>query len=173
MPAQKFLQRDVATGLNTEVALVDSSSGAPDAGKGVALDATGRLPLNMLPTGVGPELVNVVASENLAAGDFVNLHDVAGVSKARKADATDATKPANGFVKAGVTSGASGDVYFDGLNDVLTGKTAGKRYFLSATTPGAATDTPPSGSGNLSQILGVAVSATAIAFRPDDGTVLA
>lgn len=173
MPVDKLLKLDPTTGLHVESALVDSSAGVADAGKGVALDATGHLALNLLPTGVGPELVNVVASENLAAGDFVNLHDVSGVSKARKADATNATKPANGFVKTGATSGANVDVYIDGLNDVLTGKTAGTRYFLSAATPGAATATPPSASGNLCQFLGVATSATGIAFRPSDGTVLA
>ncbi len=173
MAIDAFLKLDRTTGLYVETALVDSSAGVASAGKGVALDATGHVALNILPTGVGPELVNIVASENLSAGDFVNIHDVAGVSKARKADATNATKPANGFVKSSATTGANVDVYLDGLNDAVTGKTAGTRYFLSASTPGVATATIPSASGNLCQFLGVATSATGIAFRPSDGAVLA
>ena len=173
MAIDAFLKLDHTTGLYVETALVDSSSGAASAGKGVALDSSGHVALNILPTGVGPELVNLVASETLAAGDFVNIHDVSGTSKARKADATNATKPANGFVKSGAVAAANVDVYLDGLNDVQTGKVAGTRYFLSAATPGAATATIPNASGNLCQFLGVATSATGIAFRPSDGAVLA
>ena len=75
MAIDAFLKLDHTTGLYVETALVDSSAGAASAGKGVALDASGHVALNILPTGVGPELVNLVASETLAAGDFVNIHD--------------------------------------------------------------------------------------------------
>ncbi|MEO5341107.1 MAG: hypothetical protein H7837_11435 [Magnetococcus sp. MYC-9] len=115
----------------------------------------------------------MVAAETLASGDFVNMFDASGVTKVRKADATDSGKRAHGFVKVGATSGQSVDVYLDGANNALTGLTGGTRYYLSAATPGAATAIMPSASGNLVQYLGTAMSATAIAFRPTDGTVLA
>ena len=170
---QKYLKLNTTTGGFDEVALLDTSSGAGDAGKGVALDAAGKLALNMMPTGVGPELNSIVSSENLVAGDFVNVWDNAGTPNVRKADATDNTKRAHGFVKSAVTAPAAVDVYFDGANEQLSGLTGGTRMFLSAATPGAATATPPTSSGNLLQYLGSAFNATTIAFRPTDGATVA
>ncbi|MBF0162756.1 MAG: hypothetical protein HQL88_10770 [Magnetococcales bacterium] len=173
MAADKFLKLNTSTGSLEELALLDSSAGVGSAGKGVALDSTGKLAQNMMPTGVGPALSNIVASENLTAGDFVNVFSDAGTPKARKADATDGGKRAHGFIKASPTAGQSVDVYLDGTNDSLTSLTVGSRYFLSATTPGAATATPPAATGNLVQYLGTALATTKIAFRPTDGVVLA
>lgn len=170
---QKYVKLNTTTGGFDEVSLLDTSAGAGDAGKGVALDSAGKLALNMMPTGVGPELQNIVSSENLVAGDFVNIWDNAGTPNVRKADATDNTKRAHGFVKAGVTSPAAIDVYFDGANDQLSALTGGARMFLSAATAGAATATPPASTGNLIQYLGSALSATTVAFRPTDGTTVA
>lgn len=173
MAVDKLIKIDPSTGSLAEIALLDSSAGAGSAGRGVALDSTGKLNLNMMPTGVGPELQNFVTSEDLAAGDWVNVYDVTGTATARKADATNGSKRAHGFVKAGVTAPAAVDVYFDGENDVLTGLTAGTRYFLSAATPGSEVTTPPSATGNLVQYLGTALGTTSLAFRPTDGVVLA
>ena len=172
MPIDKFLKQDRTTGGSEEVALVDSSAGAASAGKGVALDANGQVALNMMPTGVGPELSNMLAYENLTAGDFVNIFLDAGVAKARKADATDGGKGVHGFVKASPNAGQAVDVYFDGANNARTGLTIGARYFLS-TTPGGVTTPPPAAAGNLVQYLGTALSATTIPFRPTDGVILA
>ena len=173
MAVEKFLKLNTSTGSLDEQALLDSSAGAGSAGKGVALDSTGKLAQNMMPTGVGPELNSIVAAENLASGDFVNVFDDIGTPKARKADATDGGKRAHGFVKAAATAAESVDVYFDGANTALTGLTGGTRYFLSAVTPGAVTGTPPSTAGNLVQYVGTAFAATTIAFRPTDGVVIA
>ena len=170
---QKYVKLNTTTGGFDEVALLDTSSGAGDAGKGIALDSAGKLALNMMPTGVGPELTSIVSSENLVAGDFVNVWNNAGTANVRKADATDNTKRAHGFVITGVTSPAAVDVYFDGANEQLSGLTAGARMFLSAATPGAATTTPPASTGNLLQYLGSALNATTVAFRPTDGTTVA
>ncbi|MEO5363795.1 MAG: hypothetical protein H7838_09265 [Magnetococcus sp. DMHC-8] len=173
MAVDKFLKLNHTTGGEEEVALLDSSAGVGSAGRGVALDSNGKLALNMMPTGVGPELNSMIAFENLAAGDFVNLFDASGTTKARKADATDGGKRAHGFVKVSATAGQSVDVYFDGANNSLTGLTGGTRYFLSAATPGAATATTPATAGNLVQYLGTALATTTIAFRPTDGVVVA
>ena len=173
MPTDRLVQLNLTTGSLDEVALLDSSAGAGDAGKAIALDGTGKINLNMMPTGVGPELQSIVTSENLAAGDWVNVYDNIGTPTARKADATNGLKRAHGFVKEAVTSPAAVNVYFDGANDVLTGMTAGARYFLSAATPGSGVTTPPSAAGNMVQYLGTALNATTIAFHPTDGVVIA
>lgn len=173
MPTNKHVTLNLTTGGLDEVAFLDSSAGAGDAGKGIALDASGKVNLNMMPTGVGPELQSLVTSEDLAAGDWVNIYDNAGTPTARKADATNGSKRAHGFVKESVISPASADVYFDGANGVLTGLTVGARYFLSAATPGSAVTTPPSAAGNMVQYLGTALGVTTIAFRPSDGVVVA
>ena len=173
MPTKRYLQLNPTSGGLDEVALLDSSAGAGDAGKGIALDSVGKINLNMMPTGVGPELQNLVTSEDLSAGDWINVYDNGGVPTARKADATNGAKRAHGFVKESVTSPAPVDVYFDGANDVLTGLTTGTRYFLSATTPGSCVTTPPSSAGNMVQYLGSALNDTIIAFRPTDGVIVA
>lgn len=149
---------------------VASSAGAGDAGKVAALDGSGRLDPTMMPVGIGADTASIQASENLAAGDFVNIHNASG-ARVRKADATTAGKEAHGFVLGAVSSGANATVYFEGTNTGVSGMTPGT-VFLH-TTAGGATGTAPSGSGNVVQKLGVAVSATAINFERGEPIVLA
>lgn len=112
------------------------------------------------------------ASQTLAAGDLINLHTVTGALRMRKADATDETKPAHGFVKAAVTSGSSGTFFGPGqVNDVVSGLTPGAGYFL-ATTAGGVTTTAPSTAGNIVQEVGQAISATSLLFDPLDAVQL-
>lgn len=149
-----------------------ASAGAGDAGKMVKLDGTGKLDATMMPVGVGAETRTIQASENLSAGDLINIHDVSG-PRIRKADATAAGKEAHGFVLGAISSGASGTVYpEENVLSGLTGLTPGARQFLS-TTPGARTDTAPSTAGNVAQIIGVALSTTEILFRPETPITLA
>lgn len=163
--AQKPLQ--IVSGIPTEVEATVTSAGAADAGKIVALDAAGLLDASVMPAGIGQNVDTVASSENLAAGDFVNLYNNAGTINCRKADADNA-RPAHGFVKAGVTSPANATVYGLGeLNDQVSGLTVGAAYWLS-TTAGGVTTTPPSGTANIVQPLGVAKSATAIRFLSAD-----
>jgi hypothetical protein len=150
-----------------------NSAGASDNGKIVALDSTGRLSSSVMPVGIGADTATIQASEALAAGDFVNIHNVSGSPRVRKADASTAGKEAHGFVLAAVASGNNATVYFEGQNTQVTGRTPGARQYLSATTPGAATETPPSASGNVVQFLGVAVSATSISTEIEDAIILA
>lgn len=149
---------------------VASSAGAGDAGKTVKLDGAGRIDSTMMPVGIGADTASIQASENLAAGDFVNIHNASG-ARVRKADATTAGKEAHGFVLGAVSSGANATVYFEGTNTGVSGMTPGT-VFLH-TTAGGATGTAPSGSGNVVQKLGVAVSATAINFERGEPIVLA
>ena len=104
----------------------------------------------------GSGFPTLLASETLAANDFVNIFS-GGV---RKASNNDLTKQAHGFVSASYSSTNPVIVYYSGLNTGLTGLTAGARYFLGAT--GAETTTPPTTTAQLSQEIGVAISTNAI-----------
>lgn len=149
-----------------------SSAGAADAGKHVALNGAGKIDLTMLPDGLGDDITAYTASEDLAAGDFVNIWDDAGTPKVRKADASNGRR-ADAFVKDAALSGASVAVYFDGTNNDQSGLTPGTTYFLSGTTPGAATATAPSASGHIVQEVGRSRSATEISFQPSTPITLA
>ena len=166
MAAQKFLANVI--GRLTEIAATVTSAGSADDGKIVALDATGKLDSTLMPAGIGADTQTIQASENLAAGDYVNVHNSGG-ARARKADGSVSGKEANGFVLAAVTSGQNATVYpiTAASNTQVTGKTPGARQYLSAATPGATTETAPSGAGNVVQFLGVASSSTTIVWSPD------
>lgn len=146
------------------------SAGAGSSGKVVALDASGRIDNTALPVGVGADTASITTSEALAAGAFVNVWNSTG-AKVRNADATVAGKEAMGFVLSAFGSGVSATVYFEGTNTAVTGQTPGKAFL--ATTAGTATTTPPSASGNVVQVLGFAISATAINFQSEPPITLA
>ena len=168
--AQKFLR--LLSGVISELEALVTSAGAGDAGKIPALDATGKLDNSFMPVGIGADSKILPASENLAAGDLVNVWNDSGTAKARKADATTAGKEANGFVLSAVTLGNNATVYFDGTDTQLSSLTPGVVYYL-ATTAGGVTDTPPSGSGNVLQRVGRALSATELTFEPGEPITLA
>jgi hypothetical protein len=108
----------------------------------------------------------LTASEALTGGQVVNIWSSSG-AKVRKANATDDSKPAHGFVLANVSSSATATVYLPG--QVITGLTSltpGATYYLD-TTGGAITATQPSTSGNLVQRVGMALSATTLLFQPE------
>jgi hypothetical protein len=168
--ADKFLR--MLSGRITEKEATVQSGGNGDAGELVALDATGKLDSSVLPTVVGAETKTLPASEALAAGDWVNFWLDTATEKVRKADATAQGKEAQGFVLAGVESGATATVYLAGVNNQLTSLTKAAGYYLSATA-GAEVATAPSGSGNVVQALGPAISDTEIAFHPGTPVTLA
>lgn len=148
-----------------EANAVVASAGAGSADALVKLDSGGRLDASVLPTGVGAETISITASEALTAGDFVNIFDAGGgTANVRRAAATGEALQAHGFVLSSVTSGNSAEVFLEGTNTSVTGQTPGD-VFLSATTPGAATDTAPSTATQIVQNIGVATSATTISFE--------
>jgi hypothetical protein len=158
-------------GVPTEVEGTVQSTGAADAGRIPALNAQGVFDETLLPPGIAADVALVEASENLSAGDFVNIYDASG-AKCRKADASTAGKHAHGFVLDGVTSGNNATVYFEGTNNQVVDAAPGDVY-LSATTPGSFTSTAPSGTGKVVQRLGVATSATSINFEAGQRYILA
>lgn len=162
MAANKYIA--LITGKLQEVFGTVVSAGAANANQIVALNGAGLLDLSVMPTGISPEVIVVVASEAISAGAFVNIYNNAGVLNARNANATTNTTPAHGFVLSAVASAANATIYIIGqANSALTGLTVGSDYWL-ATTAGAVVSTAPATSGNIVQFLGRATSATSLIF---------
>lgn len=169
MAASKFLA--LVSGRIREIVATVASSGVADDGKIVALGTDGRLDASVLPVGIGAETKLIQASENIQAGNLVNIWDSGGQFRVRKADASVAGKEAQGFVLSSVTSGQNAQVYLEGTITGLAGLTPG-RYYL-ATSPGEITPTAPAASGNVVQYIGEAVSTTEVTFERNDGIILA
>lgn len=168
MTVQKILVKDPTTNLPKEIAPNQSSAGSADAGKPVALNSAGQIDATMLGAAGAPSL-SIASSENLAAGALVNIDST---GKVRNANATDATKPAMGFVTAATTQPANATVYFPGqIVAGVSGLTVGAPVFLSASTAGGVTSTAPSATGNLVQQVGIAISATEFNFQPQAGII--
>lgn len=160
--ADKYIRNNSGTLTETEATV--SSAGAANAGDIVALDSSGRLDTTMMPVGIGADTATLAASENLAAGDFINVFNDGGTAKVRKADASTSGKYAHGFVLSAVTAPANALVYFEGPNTAVTSATPGE-VFLSATVAGGFTSTAPTGTGQVVQKIGIATSATNINFE--------
>lgn len=168
--ADKYIKID--NGQLQEVEATDTSTGVGEAGDIVALDSTGKIDNSLLPPGVGLETAQIEASQNLSAGDFVNIFDDAGTIKVRKADATTSGVEANGYVLDAWTSGQTATVYFEQVNNQITISGGGLTLYLS-TTAGLVTSTPPSASGNIVQKLGRSYSTTEMTVNINQPIVLA
>lgn len=166
MSNRKYLINNA--GVLTEALANNSSAGAADAGKLVALDAQGRLDNSMMPVGIGADTALVVASEALAAGDWVNIWNNTG-ARVRKADAA-TQKEVHGFVLAAVTSGGNATVFFEGTNNMVTGQTPGQVFMGNA---GVGVAAAPTAAGSMVQRIGIATSATAVNFERSQPIVLA
>ena len=123
MPVGKYIEIDA--GKLKEVQAINESVGAADADKIVRTHATGKLHDTLMPEGIGAETVVCPTSEALLANDVCNFWSDVGVLKVRKAIATDDTKPAHGYVKAGFALGANATVYLDAF---LPGTTRATSY---------------------------------------------
>jgi hypothetical protein len=157
----------------TEKAATTTSTGVTDAGKIVALGSDGYLDISVMPVGIGADTRVAVASENLNAGDLVNLYNNSGTITARKADATGGiAKQADGFVISAVSSGQNATIYFDGTITGLSGLTPGAIYYLS-TTAGGITTTIPTTTAYIAQSVGKALSATELTFEPGEPVIRA
>lgn len=108
----------------------------------------------------------VQSSEDIGAGAAVNLWPQIGIIFARNANATDASKPCDGFCSqtGGMPNGTVGEVILnDGVNTQVAGLVVGTRYYLS-TVDGSFTAIPPMAAGNLQQSLGIALSTNILRF---------
>ena len=150
---------NLVSGKVKEATPITTSAGAGYASKIPQTDGSGRLDSSLMPVGFGSETKTITASEALSAGDLVNIHNSTGL-KVRKADATSPSKPAHGFVLSSVSNGASATVYYGNLNTALSGLTVGDELYLSSSTPGGVSATPPSSAGHIVQRVGVATGST-------------
>lgn len=167
----KYLEHDGAGGAREVNAA--TTGGAPDANKIPQLDGNGKFPAAMMPSGVGSDTQVFQASENLSAGDQVNIWSSAGAFRVRRADAAGgAAKKAMGYVIAAVTSGQNATVFFEGTNDQVGTVLTPGDVFLSA-TPGQVTQTPPTTAGHIVQRVGFAATASALNFEASDPITLA
>lgn len=168
---------DKQSGRTRQIQPINTSTGAPDGAKIIETDGTGRIDLSLLPLGVGvlAQSIPLADSISVVAGDYVYVDSNGRV---RLASASSEGQEAVGYVLSSVGPGDAGGtvlamVYFEDFNSSVTGLTPGARQYLSATTPGKVTETPPSGTGQVCQFLGNAISATLMMFEPDDGIILA
>jgi len=163
MNTGKFL--DIVAGIPTQIHALLHSTGAPDAGKIIKLDETGRISQTVLPVGIAADTESALASESLTSNDLVQIWDDGGTAKVRRAEATALNKfLAVGFVKDNFTSGQTALVYFDGRMTGMSGLTISAPYYLSE-TPGQATATAPVTASAVVQGIGYAVSSTTLSFE--------
>jgi hypothetical protein len=121
----------------------------------------------------GAGIAKLTAGENISANDQVYISTGTGNDSARtagriyKADASnDDRADVLGFAPKAITSGAIGEVQTSGNLAGLSGLTAGKIYYTSASTPGLITATPPSTDGQWIIPSALAVSASEIVINP-------
>ena len=106
---------------------------------------------------------NATAFENVTQGDALYMRTSDGqVGKASAADGSAENATVIGFANTTVTANGTVKVIIAGAID-LTGLDAGDLYFLSPTTAGAITLTPPSGAGQAVTRVGEAATATKFA----------
>lgn len=170
--ADKFQTRQ--GGKDRLVEATTASTGVAEAGDIVALDSSGKLDASLLPVGVGPDVKILEASEDLGAGDYVNIFDDAGTAKVRLADNSNG-REAHGFVLSAFLTGANATVFFEGPNSSAPVGTTGQRAFLG--TAGGVITTPLDetagvNDGSLSQLLGTYVDTTEINTDIDDCLIL-
>jgi hypothetical protein len=156
MSTSKFLTVPT-TGKTTLVSAISASTGATDANKIFMTNASGQIDASFMPPGVEIQVETANATEDLTSGNFVNIYDNGGTPGVRKAIANDVNKIANGFVLTSTLTGASATIFTKGVNTALA-SVEGSIYYLSATTSGLGTVTPPAQSvGNFQQTLGIGV----------------
>lgn len=107
-----------------------------------------------------------IADEVLAYGSAVNMVLNGGELHARLANATNNTRPAQGFCSqaSGIGIGAIGEIQLHSGVARLSGLTIGSRYYLS-TTNGLLSSAPAVAAGNIEQYCGLAVTTTQLAYN--------
>lgn len=161
---------DYVSGVLQQIVPISTSAGAGDSGKMIQTNSAGKLDLTLMPAEITAQAKVYPASEDVAAGDLVNIWYDVDTWKVRLAAAS-TSRLASAYVNAGFLTGANATVYTEGFNNQLSGLTPGLVWLGEA---GAVTQTPPSsGSGGIAQIVGTALSATELEFESNDPLTLA
>jgi len=168
MAAKKYISQNA--GFMTEVQATDSSAGAGNEGDLVALDASGKIALNMMPTGVGADLKNMTANGAISARDFVYVEAAGTIAVA---DNGSVGTRSVGIVQAAILDAAAGDVYFEGIVSGFTGLTPGANYYLGTGGTVVLAGGLPTATGEIVQKVGVALSATELSIEIGQAIVLA
>ena len=145
-----------------------TSAGVADADKIVATGPDGFIDPSLLPDS---EQIIREAGEGLSARDAVNIYNDGGTAKVRKADASSFSTRAMGFVKDNSLVTEDAVVFSEGIIGGFAGLTIGDPVFLSATS-GEITQAPPTGAGDIWQMLGEAYSATEVRIEIEEAIVL-
>jgi hypothetical protein len=134
-------------------------------GRGSLVDAED---VNQLVTiaNAGEVAIRSLDTSTFSATDCVGLDSNGAYIKA---NATDNTKAAFGFVK--IVGATSGEIVTFGSLEGFVGLTPGAVYYLN-TVDGGITATPPSAGGTIKQKVGRAMSATKLMVRISDEIVL-
>jgi hypothetical protein len=109
----------------------------------------------------------VQASETIAANALISLHNAAGALRVRNANATNNTRPADGYCSTenGILIGAVGEVVLSsGVISDLVGLVVGQRYYLT-TANGQFAVAPAVAAGNIEQYIGIAITTTDLYFN--------
>lgn len=165
---------DLVAGLQKLKATIQAFTGNAD--EIVSTDGSGLISADLIPSSVSNKIVSATSGEALTAGQLVYFNEassgnvfIAGYDASLPAGAN----AAEGFVLTSVGAAASVDVYLTGTVTGLTGLTPGDTYYLD--TAGGITATAPTldTSGDISQPVGVALSATELCFAPERFVCLA
>ncbi|MGE5617668.1 MAG: hypothetical protein ACM3US_00245 [Sphingomonadaceae bacterium] len=108
-------------------------------------------------------------------GEDVRAGDLVGWSNGRLVRAfggAGSPIPAVGVAAAAYKDGDTGALHLMGEVSGFVDLVEGDVQYLSITTPGDVQSTPPSGMGNLKQVVGCAVGPAAIVVRIEPATVL-
>jgi len=177
--AEEFLKRENGF-LRSKEAIVEST-GSDDSGKIHSLNSDGKISDSLLQypsTQANSQNKSVMCKgyESFSGGNWVNIYYQAGELRCRKATADGANPyPADGYVRQAQTYDTTAldvEVFVYGINDQWSGLLPGDLYYLS-TTDGSMVTTPPSGTGEIKQKLGKAISETEIIFEKQEHITLA
>lgn len=144
-----------------------SFTAGASAGSGSNSSTGGSAPSDTTPTYDPPMATTsdtLITSEDIAANSLVNIYSDSGNFRVRKASAS-LRYPAHGYVKTATVSGLPAEVFFDGANDDMSGLAPGTKYLSTA---GGITNTAPTTSGYIVQVVGLATAAGVFVFEPGD-----
>lgn len=148
-----------------ETAGTVTSAGVGNAGNILALDANGLIDPSCMPSGITPDQISGTSNGAITAKDMCYVEAAGTIARSTAAAGT--PKGAMGWALTSVATGQPITIQLEGKIVGLSALTVGSTYFLSNTTPGGITTTPPSATGELWQPIGQALSATVLNFEPD------
>lgn len=161
----------LVNGFLTGIKALVTSSGTTDANKIVSTGPDGRLDVSLMPDGFGVRVLEAMAFEAIAAGDFVHFQKQGAGLVMRKASNNDGGT-AHGFCLEAVAKDAKGKVSPLGNTNVVPGAnfTVGEVQWLG--TLGKSIETPLDASNStnftkINQKLGIAISSTEIDTQRD------